>query len=42
MIREAVDDAIDDIIESGIDERDTDIEAIKVGFLNLYSWGKKD
>merc|ERR1712141_635806 len=29
MIREAVDDAIDKIIEDGIDERDTDIEAIK-------------
>ena len=29
MIREAVDDAIDKIIENGIDERDTDIEAIK-------------
>ena len=29
MIRIAVDDAIDDIIESGINERETDIEAIK-------------
>merc|ERR1712223_752953 len=29
MIREAVDDAIDKIIEDGIDERDTDIEAVK-------------
>ena len=29
MIRVAVDDAIDDIIESGINERETDIEAIK-------------